>query len=473
LEVNHVSTLRVRFAPSPTGFLHIGGAHTALFNWLVARGQGGKFILRIEDTDKERSTDEATQGILDGLSWLGLNWDEGPFYQSRRGELYAKALADLAAAGRSYKCYCSPEELDERRQAAMKSGAKPKYDGRCRSLTSAQSDRAPAIRLKAHQSGTTHVRDLIRGNVAFDNAELDDLILARADGSPTYNFCVVVDDADMRISHVIRGEDHLSNTPKQVQIYEALKLPLPAFAHVGLLHGVDKQKLSKRHGAISVTAYKEMGFLREAVVNYLARLGWGHGDQEVFTEAELIEHFRIEDVGKAPAVFNPEKLGWLNQKYIAALSAEALGAHLAEFLAPRGFDVATDARLPRVVATLRERAKTLVELAAQAEFYFAKDVVVDAAAQAKFLTLENAPLLTQIRDDLASAPAWDVATLEARFRALVETTGKKLGDLAQPTRVALSGRTASPGLFEIMEILGRDVTLARLARAAEIANKPS
>lgn len=460
-------SVRTRFAPSPTGFLHIGGARTALFNQLYARRHGGRFVLRIEDTDRVRSTPESIQAIFDGLTWLGIDWDEGPFYQTQRFAQYAEATERLLAAGLAYRCWCTAEELDARRQAQTAAGRSPGYDRRCRGLASAPAGRTTfTVRFKTPTDGETIVDDAIKGRVVFANVELDDFIIQRSDGSPIYNFCVVVDDVDMRMTDVIRGDDHLSNTPRQILLYQALGATLPRFAHVPLILGLDKTRLSKRHGATAVTAYRDDGYLPDALVNFLARLGWSHGDQELFTRAELVDFFGLEHVGASPAVFNPEKLLWTNFQWLKATAPEELAAAVRSFLPAAGVpDPPDGAWLVRAVALLRDRARTLVELAAQLRTYLADAITLDAAAAAKHLTPAVAAPMDDLGARLAALPAWDVAAIESVFRAVVQTHGLALGKLAQPVRVALTGGTASPGIFEVLELLGRDRALARLAAA--------
>ncbi|MGH7898082.1 MAG: glutamate--tRNA ligase, partial [Candidatus Binatia bacterium] len=437
--------IRSRFAPSPTGYLHIGGARTALFSYLFARGLGGKLILRIEDTDRERSTPESVRAILDSLNWLRLQWDEGPFFQSERMELYKRCVDELVRRGRAYPCICSPQELERKREAALKAGRKPAYDRTCRDRAT-RPDPPFAIRFRAPEHGETGFRDLIKGPVVFQNEELDDLIIARSDGTPTYNFCVVVDDHEMRISHVIRGEDHLNNTPKQIQMYEAMGYPVPEFAHVPLILGVDRARLSKRHGATSVMAYQEQGFFPEAVVNYLARLGWAHGDQEIFSMEELIDEFRIEDVGESAAIFDVEKLEWVNSHYMKTLPAERIVADLKPFLAAAGHTGLDDRWIARMVETLRERAKTLAELIHLASYYLSDDVTIDPKAKAKFLKTDAGPLLREVAERLAAVEPWNAATTQKAFEQLMQERGLTLGKLAQPVRVAITGGTASPGI---------------------------
>jgi glutamyl-tRNA synthetase len=464
------SQVRVRFAPSPTGHLHVGGARTALFNWLFARHHGGVFILRIEDTDAERSTEENLGHIVDALTWLGLDWDEGPptpgYRQTERLDLYREHAARLIKAGRAYYCDCAPEQLEAARRAAETRKETFRYSGRCRErgLT------AGALRLRVPDRGATVVNDLIHGPVTFDHGQLDDWILVRTDGTPTYNFCVVVDDVGMRITHVIRGNDHLSNTPKQILCYEALDYPAPEFAHVSMILGPDRSRLSKRHGATSVQAYRDEGFLADAMVNYLARLGWSHGDQEIFTRAELVELFDVKDVASAAAVFDRTKLEWLNQQYMKAMPGEALAAHVEPLLAAGGLGPRGDQPwLARAVDTLKERAKTLVELVNVGRFYFEAPAGYEARAAQKFFTAEGGQRLDALLERLTALEPWNPATLEAVYRERAETLGVKLGDLAQLTRLAVTGRTASPPLFDVLALLGRDESLARLRRARTVA----
>jgi glutamyl-tRNA synthetase len=462
--------VRTRFAPSPTGYLHIGGARTALFNWLFSRHHGGKFILRIEDTDRLRSTEQFSQEICESLAWLGLDWDGGPYYQSQRSHIYHDHIEKLLKEGKVYRCYCTPHELEERRKKARADGKKPKYDRRCRELTRAP-DKPAAMRLKAPQHGTTQVDDLVRGAVAFENAELDDLILCRADGVPTYNFVVVVDDATMGISHVIRGDDHLNNTPRQMLIYQALGYQPPQFAHVPLILGQDKTRLSKRHGATSVLAYKEMGYLPEALVNFLVRLGWSHGDQEIFSRQELIEKFSLASVGKSAGVFNLEKLTWLTMHYIKTADTGKLAGLLLPFLKERGLAAEPGGYLNRAVDSLKERSKTLVEMADQAQFYFTEEIEYQPKAARKFLTPEMGDILSRFIDSFQQLASFRAEDIETVFKNIQESSEKSLTQLAQATRVALTGGTVSPGIYETMEILGRDRVIKRLTRAADFVRQ--
>jgi glutamyl-tRNA synthetase len=466
--------VRVRFAPSPTGHLHVGGARTALFNWLFARHHGGTFILRIEDTDRSRSTDEHIDSIVDALRWLELDWDEGPpapgYRQTERLELYRAHAARLHAEGRAYYCDCPPELLEQQRKAAEARKETFRYNGRCRErgLT------AGALRLRIPDSGTTVVEDLIHGPVTFDHAQLDDWILVRTDGTPTYNFCVVVDDVTMRITHVIRGNDHLSNTPKQVLAYDALGYEVPAFAHVSMILGTDRARLSKRHGATSVQAFREEGILPEAMVNYLARLGWSSGDQEIFTRAELIERFDIKDVSSAGAVFDRTKLEWLSHEHIKAAAGARLAALARPFIEAAGLTPPPPARLVPMLDTLRERARTLRELVEVGRFYFERPRAYDDAARAKLLTPAGVERLDALIDRLGAVEPFTAPAIEALYRNLVESLGLKLVDLAQLTRLAVTGRTASPPLFDVLALLGREEVLERLraARAAAVTGRP-
>jgi glutamyl-tRNA synthetase len=449
--------------------LHIGGARTALFNWLFARHADGTFILRIEDTDTTRSTDEYIEAIIEGMKWLNLDWDEGPFRQTDRFDVYRNYVEKLIQEGKAYRCYCSPQELEQRRQEAMAQGKTPKYDGRCRTLREPVAGRAPAVRFRMPQEGQTAVNDLIKGSVTFDNDQLDDLIIMRSDGTPTYNFVVVVDDVDMKITHVIRGDDHLNNTPKQIHIYRALGYEIPRFAHLPMILGPDKARLSKRHGATSVMAYKDMGYLPEALVNYLVRLGWSYGDQEVFTSDELIRYFSFENVGKSSAVFNPEKLLWLNSQYIMKTEPEKLAELVIPFLKREGIlkegDVPDMMWLARAVGTLTERAKTLVELAQSLRYYIAEDIEYNEKAKAKFLNDKSLPYLMELREALSPLEDFSAPELERVFKAIVEKHALKLGAIAQPVRVAITGGTESPGIFEVLEIIGKEKTLKRIGKA--------
>lgn len=462
-------SIRVRFAPSPTGYLHVGGARTALFNWLFARHNSGTFILRIEDTDRTRSTDEYIDAIIDGMEWLGLDWDEGPFRQTDRFAIYHASVQRLLDEGKAYYCYCSPEELEQRRQEALKAGKQMHYNRKCRERKDAVPGIKPVVRFKMPPTGTTVVEDAIRGNIVYENEMLDDLIILRSDDTPTYNFVVVVDDVEMKITHVIRGDDHLNNTPKQMHIYQALGYRTPVFGHLPMILGSDKTRLSKRHGATSVQAYREMGYLPEALVNYLVRLGWSYGDQEIFPKNELIEKFTLESIGKAAAVFNPEKLLWLNAQYLKNTDPARLAELVMPFLIKHGIireGVVLDrAWLAKAILTLRERAKTIDELANMLRYYIAEEVDYDEKARAKFLTPEALPYLTDLRDNIRELDEYSHAVLERVFQRIVEKHTIKMKNLAQPVRVAMTGGAESPGIFEVLEVLGRQKTLKRLEKA--------
>jgi glutamyl-tRNA synthetase len=461
--------VRVRFAPSPTGHLHIGGARTALFNWLYAKHNKGTFILRIEDTDRTRSTEEYIDAIIEGMKWLDLDWDEGPYRQTDRFDVYRRYTEKLLNEGKAYYCYCLPEELEQRRQEALVQGKSPKYDGRCRNLQDPIPGKNPAVRFRMPQEGETAVNDLIKGKTVFDNAYLDDLIIMRSDGTPTYNFTVVVDDVDMNITHVIRGDDHLNNTPKQIHIYNALGYEVPLFAHLPMILGADKTRLSKRHGAVSVMAYKEMGYLPDALVNYLVRLGWSYGDQEIFTRDELIQYFSFDKVGKSAAVFNPEKLLWLNSQYIINSSAEELAEMVVPFLSKE--KVISEGQtldkewLSKAIDTQKERSRTLIELANSLRYYISEDVEYNEKAKIKFLNEKSLPYLIELKDSLVSISDFSALEIEKVFTSIIEKHGIKLGNLAQPVRVAMTGKTESPGIFEVIKIAGKEKTLKRLEKA--------
>ncbi|GAB4389555.1 MAG: glutamate--tRNA ligase [Thermodesulfovibrionales bacterium] len=461
--------VRVRFAPSPTGHLHIGGARTALFNWLFARHEGGAFILRIEDTDTSRSTEEYIGSIIEGMRWLGLDRDEGPYRQTERFDIYKRYIDRLIDEGSAYRCYCTPEELEERRREAQEKGLTYRYDRRCRSLNEPVPGRTPSVRFAMPEIGQVVVDDMIRGKVVYENSQLDDLIIMRSDGTPTYNFVVVVDDVDMNITHVIRGDDHLNNTPKQIHIYRALGYETPRFAHLPMILGPDRSRLSKRHGATSVIAYRDEGYLADALVNYLVRLGWSYGDQEIFTREELIKHFSFENVGKAAAVFNPEKLLWLNSEYMKMTPPAELARLVRPFLVREGIieegQELEQAWFEKAIASLVERAKTLKELANSLRYYIAEDVEADEKAWAKFINEKSLEALRRSAQVLRETEDFSASSLEAAFRGLMEGMGVKLGAIAQPVRVAVTGRAESPGIFEVLEIVGRDKAVRRLEKA--------
>ena len=454
-----------RFPPSPTGYLHVGGARTAIFNWLYARRMHGKFVLRIEDTDAERSTQASVDAIFDALNWLGIDWDEGPYFQTQRFDIYREYIQKLLDAGHAYHCTCTPGQIDAMRQQARATGAKPRYDGTCREK-GLGSDKA-VVRFKAPLSGTTVVEDVIKGNMVFQNDELDDFVICRSDGTPTYNFVVVVDDITMNINTIIRGDDHVMNTPKQILLYEALGSPLPTFGHVPMVLGNDRARLSKRHGAMSVTAYRDMGFLPEALINYLVRLGWSHGDQEFFTRDELIEVFNLENIGRSAGVFDLDKLQALNAEHIMAASPRDLVAPLKPFLEKSGIEIEADDYIVQVIETLQPRSKTLADMAEAALFYYHSDIVYDEKAAKKFLKATALEPLKLLADKLEALENYTQSDLETVFLAVMDETGLKLGKIAQPVRVALTGRTASPGIFEIIAILGKERVLPRLRKAIQ------
>jgi len=455
-----------RFPPSPTGYLHVGGARTALFNWLYARHTGGRFILRIEDTDVKRSTQASADAIFESLDWMGIDWDEGPFFQSERSDIYRQHIDKLIDNGQSYHCTCSPERIAEMRRKAMATGGKPKYDGTCREKGLPASPGA-VVRFRAPLTGTTVVEDVIKGNIVFQNSELDDFIIARSDGTPTYNFVVVIDDVTMGINTIIRGDDHVMNTPRQILLYRALNRALPIFGHVPMVLGPDRTRLSKRHGAMSVTEYREMGFLPDAFINYLARLGWSHGDQEFFTRTELIEKFSLENIGKSAGIFDTEKLLALNADHIMALKPADLVDQLAPFLARHGYAVENRSFVEKVIQTLQPRSKTLADMAVAALFYFQDDIEYEEKAARKFLKPSALEPLQQLQAEMASIDAFTEKNLEQAFKNVMSATGLKLGKIAQPVRVALTGRTASPGIFEVTEIIGKEKVLRRLEKAIE------
>jgi glutamyl-tRNA synthetase len=454
-----------RFAPSPTGMLHVGGVRTALFSWLCAKHAGGKFILRVEDTDRERSTDEAVAVILEGMAWLSLDPDEGPYYQTKRFDRYKDVIRQMLAAGTAYHCYCTKQELDEMRQQQTARKEKPRYTGLCRDRREPRPGVEPVVRFRNPADGAVVVNDLVHGQVTFQNTELDDLIIARSDGTPTYNFCVVVDDMDMGITHVIRGDDHLNNTPRQMNMLQALGATPPVYAHVPMILGPDGAKLSKRHGAVSVLQYAEEGFLPDALLNYLVRLGWSHGDQEIFTREEMIADFDIHDVNKAASAFNPEKLLWLNQQHMMRATPASLVPHLRAQLRRLGLESSDQQLLEGVILAQRERAKTMKEMAQNSRFFFIDEVEIDAKAAAKNLTPEALALLNLTRARLAELTTWDAPSIHTALNALATEKAVGLGKIAQPIRVAVSGGTVSPPIDATLALLGQLRTLARIDRA--------
>lgn len=457
--------LRTRFAPSPTGALHIGGVRTALFSHLMARHSGGSFLLRIEDTDRNRSEDRFTEGILEGLRWLGLDWDEGPFFQSERTPLYEAAIEKLVASGHAYRCTCTPAELEAAREEARANGRRQAYGRHCRPEVGPGPlpDRPASIRFATPLEGEVVLYDQIKGRIAFASEEIEDFVIARSDGTPTYQLVVAVDDSEMQITDVVRGDDHVNNTPKQILLYEALGLEPPRFAHLPLVLGPDKGRLSKRHGAASVLEYRDLGYYPDALVNFLARLGWSHGDQEIFSRSELIEKFAVDEVGAAAGVFNSEKLDWLNAQYLRARPPEGLAMDLREFARGRGVTLRGDTTWQtRMVETLRERVQTLAELLESAHYYIEPEPIYDEAAVAKLLLPEAAPLLEALVAALEEVTSWEASALEETFRRVADQHEVKLGNLAQPVRVAVTGSKKSPGIFEVLEVVGREWSLSRL-----------
>lgn len=463
--------VRTRFAPSPTGYLHIGGARTALFCWLYSRHHEGDFVLRVEDTDRERSTPEAVQAILDGMNWLGLNADEGPYYQTERFDRYKEVVQQLLDEKKAYHCYCTKEELEELRAGQMARKEKPRYEGLCRERTEPRAGIDPVVRFRNPQEGEVIVNDHVRGKVTFRNTELDDLIIARSDGTPTYNFCVVVDDMDMQITHVIRGDDHLNNTPRQINIFEALGATPPEYAHLPMILGPDGAKLSKRHGAVSVMEYRNDGFLPEAVRNYLVRLGWAHGDQEIFSTEEMVKLFDVADVNHSASAINPDKLAWLNQHYIKEGDPEKLGAELGWHFERMGVETAGGPSLAEVVKANAERAKTLKEMAENSVFFYQDFEEYEEKAARKNLQPDAVEPLQKVRDALAGLGEWRAEKIHETVNAVAESLELKLGKVAQPIRVAVAGKGVSPPIDATLELLGKEKTLARIDQAiAHIAD---
>ncbi|WP_213539786.1 glutamate--tRNA ligase [Nitrosospira sp. NRS527] len=455
--------IRTRFAPSPTGYLHIGGARTALFSWAYARRHGGKFILRIEDTDLERSTAQSTQAILDGMAWLGLDYDEGPFYQMQRLARYHEVAEQLLRAGKAYHCYCSREELDAMREQQRAAGMKPRYDGRWRdSKQTPPAGVKPVVRLKNPLEGEVTFNDLVKGQITVANSELDDLVLLRADGVPTYNFGVMIDDLDMNITHVIRGDDHVNNTPRQINILKALGAPLPQYAHMPMILGSDGERLSKRHGAVSVMQYREDGYLPEALINYLARLGWSHGDEEIFSREQLVEWFDFSAINRSPAKFNPEKLQWLNQQYLKTADNARLAELVRPFLEADGCNTAGQGmpNLPSVANLLKERVNTVAELA-DAAVYFFRTLEPAEELKAQHFTAEVKPVILDLRQKLAVIE-WESDAINDAIKTAAKGHGVKMPKVAMPLRVMVAGVAQTPSINAVLEILGREETLKRM-----------
>jgi len=458
-------SIKTRFAPSPTGYLHVGGARTALFSWLYAKKHQGKFVLRIEDTDLERSTQESVDAILEGMDWLGLNYDEGPIYQTQRFDRYQQVIQQLLDQGDAYYCYCSREELDEMREAQKLRKEKPRYDGRCRQDNDKNDTLEKVIRFKNPEEGEVIIDDLVKGQIIIKNKELDDLIIARSDGTPTYNLTVVVDDMDMGISHVIRGDDHINNTPRQINILKALKVTLPRYAHLPMILGSDGARLSKRHGAVSVMQYRDEGFLPEALLNYLARLGWSHGDQEIFSIDEMISLFELKNVNVAASTFNPEKLLWLNHHYIMNSDPTLIATHLNWHLKNLGIDSTTGANLIEIVKAQRERCKTLVEMAEASRYFYQDFEQYDPKAAKKNFKAGSDKVLQHLADAFSTVENWDGKVLHQIVLETAETLELKLGKVAQPLRVAICGCAVSPAIDITLSLLGRDKVLNRIKTA--------
>lgn len=465
-------TVKTRFAPSPTGFLHVGGARTALYSWLYARNKGGQFVLRIEDTDLERSTQEAIDAIMEGMEWLGLNWEEGPYFQTKRFDRYNQLIDQLLAEGKAYKCYCSKERLDALREQQMADGDKPRYDGKCRDGAEHEADAPYVIRFRNPKDGVVKFDDHVRGTIEVANEQLDDLIIRRTDGAPTYNFCVVVDDWDMGITQVVRGEDHINNTPRQINIYEALGAPVPEFAHVSMILGDDGAKLSKRHGAVSVMQYRDDGYLPEALLNYLVRLGWSHGDQEIFSGQEMIDLFSLDAISKSASAFNTEKLLWLNQHYMKTMPAAEVAKHLQWHFDEQKIDVANGPELEQLVPVMAERAQTLKELAASSRYYYEDFSEFDAAAAKKHLRPVAQAPLELVATKIAALTEWNA---EAIHQAIQDTAAELelgMGKVGMPLRVAVTGAGQSPSLDQTILLIGQARSVERINKAVEfVANR--
>lgn len=458
---------RTRFAPSPTGYLHIGGARTALFSWLYAKKTEGRFLLRIEDTDRERSTQASVDAIMDGMQWLGLDYDEGPFYQTQRFDRYKEVIQQLMDEGKAYYCYCSKEELEAMRDAQMASKQKPRYDGRCRDRDAPREGVEPVIRFRNPQDGVVEFDDLIRGKITISNAELDDLIIARSDGTPTYNLTVVVDDLDMGMTHVIRGDDHINNTPRQINIMKALGAEPPKFAHVPMILGEDGKRLSKRHGAVGVMQYRDDGYLPQALLNYLVRLGWSHGDQEVFSIEEMIESFSLEAVNRSASTFNTDKLIWLNQHYLKTLAAEEIASHLQWHLEQQALDVSNGPALTDVIEAQRERAKTLVEMVGSIRYFYEDFADYDEKAAKKQFKTATADILQAVHDELLSVTEWQGRFIQEAITNVCEKMELKLNKVGPPLRVATTGSAMSPSLDVTLELVGRERVLERILKAVD------
>ena len=458
-------TITTRFAPSPTGYLHVGGARTALFSWLYARKHGGKFILRIEDTDLERSTQESVDAILEGMAWLGLDYDEGPFYQTHNFDRYKEIIQQLLRQGDAYYCYCSKEELEQLRTDQMANKEKPRYNGKCSASGPLLQDSEPVIRFRNPTDGVVVIHDLVKGDITVANKELDDLIIARADGTPTYNLTVVVDDMDMKVTHVIRGDDHINNTPRQINILNALKVKLPEYAHLPMILGPDGARLSKRHGAVSVMQFRDEGYLPDALLNYLVRLGWSHGDQEIFSVDEMVGFFELYDVNVSASIFNMEKLLWLNHQYIMNGDPAHVARHLSWHMGQLGIDPSDGPDLIDVVKVQRERSKTLVEMAASSVYFYKEFDSYEEKAVKKNFTVGSDQVLARLRDELVVLTKWTAQEIHQVIVNLAEVLGLNMGKVAQPLRVAICGSGVSPAIDVTLALVGREKTLARIDRA--------
>lgn len=462
--------VRTRFAPSPTGYLHVGGARTALYSWLYAKHNNGEFVLRIEDTDLERSTPEATAAIIEGMEWLNLPWEHGPYYQTKRFDRYNQVIDEMIEQGLAYRCYCTKEHLEELRHTQEQNKEKPRYDRHCLHDHNHSPDEPHVVRFKNPTEGSVVFDDAVRGRIEISNSELDDLIIRRTDGSPTYNFCVVVDDWDMGITHVVRGEDHINNTPRQINILKAIGAPIPTYAHVSMINGDDGQKLSKRHGAVSVMQYRDDGYLPEALINYLVRLGWGHGDQEIFSREEMINYFELDHVSKSASAFNTEKLQWLNQHYIRELPPEYVAKHLEWHYKDQGIDTSNGPALTEIVTMLAERCKTLKEMARSSRYFFEEFETFDEAAAKKHFKGNAAEALAKVKEKLTALSSWDLHSTHEAIEQTAAELEVGMGKVGMPLRVAVTGSGQSPSMDVTLVGIGRDRVLARIQRAIDFIN---
>lgn len=462
--------VRTRFAPSPTGYLHVGGARTALYSWLYAKHNNGEFVLRIEDTDLERSTPEATAAIIEGMEWLNLPWEHGPYYQTKRFDRYNQVIDEMIEQGLAYRCYCTKDRLEELRHTQEQNKEKPRYDRHCLHDHSHSPDEPHVVRFKNPTEGSVVFDDAVRGRIEISNSELDDLIIRRSDGSPTYNFCVVVDDWDMGITHVVRGEDHINNTPRQINILKAIGAPIPTYAHVSMINGDDGQKLSKRHGAVSVMQYRDDGYLPEALINYLVRLGWGHGDQEIFSREEMINYFELDHVSKSASAFNTEKLQWLNQHYIRELPPEYVAKHLEWHYKDQGIDTTNGPALTEIVSMLAERCKTLKEMTSSSRYFFEEFETFDEAAAKKHFKGNAAEALAKVKEKLTALSSWDLHSTHEAIEQTAAELEVGMGKVGMPLRVAVTGSGQSPSMDVTLVGIGRDRVLARIQRAIDFIN---